>query len=929
MAEVLIRPKNVSNEQWDKAVQLYSVAKNRGDRYPELTVAQAALETGWFKSPAGQYNYFGQKATASQKGSTKSTREAANNSYYRTSAKFRDYNTLEEAVDDRIKKWGSKYREAENIDEAIGAIWRYNPKTGSGEGYATDMNYGSKIKTILGSMGVSSNKSNPQNTSQETQEFDYDDRPVGNYYVDGTVRLNENSGDYMSAPDYYETGESAEDSEGNLAKEELKQAQQEKSFVNDLLNPQQQEQGVEQAYNQSGYELYTPELPEFQAQQAPSYFQDGGVKKGIDYEKFRKNLIRFEEGGDFVDTYSEEGDNLFGDKPKTLQEELIQNKQKTTNTPKPTKISKSSPKENELLSKYGTKPGEKLKADVKVLPPKPFTGVKEGANTEYTNKAEQKQTEKVAGTEKEIKAKIKEGELKNSLDYFTKQLSGKATLEDTIENKDIDLGVGLANFKTVDERKNLQKFLIDKGYNLNPEGKFENNGIDGKIGKVTLTAVQDYNRNLSNPNYYSFKEGEGLLGQCTEGQCSEYAQNELFRNMQPDVSREEWNSKTGLYGDAWTIGKNIKNKGGKEVSTKAIKPGDVVTMYTNGRSSYQQEADAAGTGTTHVGIVDKVNPDGSYYILHNVHSGTKDNYQGKEYRDLVKNNITGTHNFKVRHAFRPKYEAVKSGEKKVLREDLTIKLDSKKASKLSSGDYNSLFTSASAKEKLENYYIKPLNDSKNKKALSKVFNLGDDEYSSLAKASLGILGQESEFGTNKKYTTGAKRTGANATKVVGTVLGEEGSKIANSNPFGKVAKRDEVSKGAGQMKYETNFGDDDLTEIGVTRYNFNDEDKASLTTMYKLSRDYKKFLNKGFNKKDALYRAITNYNSSMGRVVQGKKVEDWAKDYDVDYANKVLNFSDFFDVTDGKKSYKTTSDNLLLNENVAKWRAELQKANKL
>jgi len=98
MAEVLIRPKNVSNEQWSKAVQLYNVAKNRGDRYPELTVAQAALETGWFKSPAGQYNYFGQKATASQKGSTKSTREAANNSYYRTSAKFRDYDTLEEAV---------------------------------------------------------------------------------------------------------------------------------------------------------------------------------------------------------------------------------------------------------------------------------------------------------------------------------------------------------------------------------------------------------------------------------------------------------------------------------------------------------------------------------------------------------------------------------------------------------------------------------------------------------------------------------------------------------------------------------------------------------------------------------------------------------------------------------------------------------------
>ena len=131
------------------------------------------------------------------------------------------------------------------------------------------------------------------------------------------------------------------------------------------------------------------------------------------------------------------------------------------------------------------------------------------------------------------------------------------------------------------------------------------------------------------------------------------------------------------------------------------------------------------------------------------------------------------------------------------------------------------------------------------------------------------------------------------------------------------------------MKYETNFGNDDLTEIGITKDNFNDEDKVSLTTMYKVSRDYKKFLNKGFSKKDALYRAVTNYNSSMGRVVDGKKVEDWAKTYDVDYTNKVLNFSNIFDVSDGKKSYKTTSDNLLLNKNVAKWKAELKKAKKL
>lgn len=764
----------------------------------------------------------------------------------------------------------------------------------------------------------------------------YDNSPVGDYYLDSTVRLSEDFGEYMSAPDYYGTEESSEDVEGNTAKEELRQAQQEKNFLEDInMQNQMQQEVASEGYtqNRSGYELYVPELPEFQAQQAPSYFQDGGVKKGIDYEKFRKSVIRFEEGGDFVETYLEEDNgNPFGVQTKTLQEQLVQNsggKEKKTETPK---SSKPASKSDDLIDKYGVKPGEKTV--IKDLPRKQFTGVKEGASTEYAEILKKREIEKLGGTEKQIKSKMEDAELKNSVDFFAKELSGKAKLEDTIENKDIDLGIGLSNYKTTNERKKLQKFLVDQGYNLNPEGKFENQGIDGKIGKVTLKAVQDYNRNLSNPNYYSFKEGEGLLGKCTEGQCSEYIQNEVFRNIQPNVSRQDWNEKTGLYGNAWDIGKNIKTKGGREIDKKTVKPGDVVTMFTGGRSAYQGEANAAGTGTTHVGIVDKVNKDGSYYILHNVHVWRPWGYEGREYRELVKDNVIsgGTENsgFAIRAAFRPNYEAVENGEKKILREDLTIKIDPKKASKLSSGDYNNLFTSKSAKEKLENYYIKPLNDNKNKKALSKVFNLGDDEYNSLAKASLGILGQESEFGTNKKYTTGAKKTGATLSKAAGYVPQLIAINELSKATIGKdFIKEDEVSKGAGQLKYETNFGEDDLTELGINESNFSDEDKASLTTMYKLSRDYKKFLNKGFSKKDSLYRAITNYNSSMGRVVQGKKVEDWAKDYDVDYANKVLNFSNFFDVTDGKKSYKTTSDNLLLNKNVAKWRTALQKAKKL
>lgn len=511
--------------------------------------------------------------------------------------------------------------------------------------------------------------------------------------------------------------------------------------------------------------------------------------------------------------------------------------------------------------------------------------------------------------------KIVEIEKKNSdkdKENLRLDLRKRATLEDTIENKEINLD--LANYKTEADVKNLQKSLIKRGYNLNPEGKFLDNGIDGKLGPVTKNAMIQYNQHNSDSGYSSIKEGVGKLGQCTEEQCSEYMQNELYRNVQPSVSREEWNEKTGLHGNAWDIGKNIVKAGGAEVKVNQVKPGDVVTMFTGGRSSYQGEANAAGTGTTHTGLVDKVNPDGSYYILHNVHDKNylTGNYTGVEYRDLVKDDmITSggvTRSFQVRNAFRPDYKEVNIGEKKVVRKDLQLKINPNKAGLLASKGYQS--TLSTAKEKLENSFIKPLNDTKNKDVFSKKFNLGDDEYNSLAKATLGILGQETSYGTNAYYTTGLKPTVATVLHAVGV-------------------KGDEVSKGAGRLKYETNFGNDDLTEIGVTKGNFNDEDKASLTTMYKLANDYKTFLKKGYNKKDAIYRAITVYNSSLGHVSNGKKIGDWAKTYDVDYTNKVLNYGSIFDVTDNKKLYKTVTDELLTHPNVFKWRRALEKQKKI
>jgi hypothetical protein len=221
-----------------------------------------------------------------------------------------------------------------------------------------------------------------QEVRQETQ---YDDRPVRDYYTDSTVNLNQDSGEYMTAPDYEAPSEYEEDTEGNLAKQELVQAQQEQNFIQELQARQEEQQAPQD--NQFGYELYVPELPDYQVQQTPSYFKNGGTQGGIDYEVFRKELKRFAEGGDFVETYAEDEESPFGATPKTFQEQITEG----YGTPKKptTKKVKSTNKVDELISKFGTKPNEKIA--LKDLPRKKFTGVTEGTGNIQEEVLEEKQ----------------------------------------------------------------------------------------------------------------------------------------------------------------------------------------------------------------------------------------------------------------------------------------------------------------------------------------------------------------------------------------------------------------------------------------------------------------------------------------------------------------------------------------------------------
>lgn len=454
-----------------------------------------------------------------------------------------------------------------------------------------------------------------------------------------------------------------------------------------------------------------------------------------------------------------------------------------------------------------------------------------------------------------------------------------------VRRNDLDVTTDKIDINNIKNVKAVQRRLVDAGYNLNPEGKFKNNGIDGKIGKITRQAIEEYNNSGEKGSYTPFKSGEGELGKCREGQCSEYAQNELFRNMKPNVSRALWNEKTGLTGDAWRIGKNVVKAGGKEINSKEVRPGDIITMYTGGDSPSLPDAMKYGTDATHVGVVDKVNPDGSYYILHNLHQYNplvEGNWEGHERRDLVKDgHLPSLGRFAIRKSYRPDYSKVDiTGKSAKVRNDIQLRVDPSKIEELQQADRSKVL-----KEDMVNVvknYTKPLNDINNKRVLAQKHGLTETEYQSVAKAALGILGQESGYDTSAYRPV--KQAAATALDFIGL-------------------KDTEASKGASQIKYNTNYGNTDITELGINKSNFTETKNIPLVTFDLIAKNYRNYVNKGETKEKALYKAIEKYNKGRSTKL--------SEAYDSDYVNKVMGYANMFNVEDAHGGvYNTIADNI-------------------
>lgn len=522
-----------------------------------------------------------------------------------------------------------------------------------------------------------------------------------------------------------------------------------------------------------------------------------------------------------------------------------------------------------------------------------------------------------------------------------KRLNFNATNEKSSKNEIIQLQMHLNNV-------NGAKLKVDGVYGPKTRKAHDEGflvGIDAAAPVFKPNTLQDENRNVrlqrseqnaeritkqnagiaNYPAIPEIKNPKGTLNfqnygnsfDCKEKQCGEFVQNEIYRAGNFSKTRKETIDQLGIGNkNAWEFSDALISKGGKSIyeskqSDKYIEtpqPGDIVSVYTGGRSPYQKAANkyemSTGRGTlgdTHVGIITKVYPDGSYDINHNVHKKAgKDEkgkiiYKGNASTDHIVNNrgegILKSW-IKVNRITRPNYESL---ENKGLSIDPNITLQT------------------SAKNKHITETVSQFN--KNKSSIGNYLKLSDKDLMPIAKAALGILEQESNYGQAFEKGGIDLRTPY-----------EEAVKIAKyAKNLYKLTKgeipNEVASEGSGRIKYSQHFTDDDLRRMqSLTNVNNPEDNYGSLVaTMSILTKNYKKFIKKGYNEEDALYRAITNHNSPSKAESKGKYTNpenDVVSQYNSGYTNKILFYANKFNIGTKNQKYSSNLERLATKKEV-------------
>ena len=140
----VVIPGRESENSWGGVL---AAARKAGAKFPEVVAAQWALESAWGEHTSGEFNYFGIKASGGEPYSTCTTWEHCGGKDVEIQARFRDFDSLQECIDDLVTKWYLDYKDYKGVNRAqsVGECCQLLRQ----EGYATDPHYAAKLMSII------------------------------------------------------------------------------------------------------------------------------------------------------------------------------------------------------------------------------------------------------------------------------------------------------------------------------------------------------------------------------------------------------------------------------------------------------------------------------------------------------------------------------------------------------------------------------------------------------------------------------------------------------------------------------------------------------------------------------------------------------------------------------------------------------------
>jgi hypothetical protein len=140
----IVIPGRESENSWGGVL---AAARKAGAKFPEVASAQWALESAWGTHTSGENNFFGLKAADGEPYSTCTTWEHSTGKDLTIQARFKDFDSLQDCVDQLVNQWYHDFRGYKGVNRAtsVGECCQLLVQ----EGFATDPNYAAKLMSII------------------------------------------------------------------------------------------------------------------------------------------------------------------------------------------------------------------------------------------------------------------------------------------------------------------------------------------------------------------------------------------------------------------------------------------------------------------------------------------------------------------------------------------------------------------------------------------------------------------------------------------------------------------------------------------------------------------------------------------------------------------------------------------------------------